>query len=107
VAEAAVIGVAKPGKGEAAYAFVVLEPDANPTDILQADLKGRVRREMGAHAVPEVIQFARGLPKTAAGELVRPILHRIVEGAKVGDTSGLADPAVVDDLVKNRATADA
>jgi acetyl-CoA synthetase len=107
VAEAAVIAVTRPGKGEAAYAFVVLEPDANPTDILQADLKGRVRREMGAHAVPEVIQFARGLPKTEAGELVRPILHRVAEGAKVGDTSGLADPSVVDDLVKNRATADA
>jgi acetyl-CoA synthetase len=108
VAEAAVVGVMRPGKGETAYAFVVLEPDANPTDILQADLKGRIRREMGAYAVPEMIQFARGLPKTRAGELVRPILRRVAEGeTKLGDTSGLADPTLVEDLIKNRATADA
>jgi acetyl-CoA synthetase len=106
VAEAAVVGVPK-GAGDAVHVFVVLEPDVDPTDVLQADLKGFVRREVGAHAVPEVVQFCRALPKTPSGELVRPVLRRIAEGGAPGDASGLADPAVVEELVKDRATAEA
>jgi acetyl-CoA synthetase len=108
VADAGVVGVAS-GAGEAVYAFVKLEPDANPTDVLQADLKGWVRREIGPAAVPQVVQFAPGLPKTESGELVRPILRRIAEGdEKVAqETAGLADPEVVSQLLKSRATAEA
>ena len=64
---------------------------------------------MGPHAAPSVVQFVSGLPKTKAGELVRPLLRKIAEGdvKDLGDTSGLADPSVVDDLVRNRAPADA
>ncbi|MEO8114681.1 MAG: hypothetical protein ABI655_09880 [Phenylobacterium sp.] len=107
VADAAVVGVGGPGADEAIHAFVVLEPDANPTDVLQADLKGWIRREIGPLAVPQVVQFARGLPKTPSGEVVRPLLRRIAEGRDPasGDASGLADPSVLDDLVNNRASA--
>jgi acetyl-CoA synthetase len=105
IAEAAVVGFPHPQKGEAAWAFVTVEPDVTPTDVLAADIKGWVRREVGPHAVPEVVQFGP-LPKTQAGEVVRPILRRIAESAAdVGDTSGLADPAVVDALVRTRADA--
>jgi acetyl-CoA synthetase len=108
VVDAAVVGVAR-GAGEAVYAFVLLEPDANANDVLQADLKGWVRREVGPSAVPQVVQFAPGLPKTEAGELVRPILRRIAEGDEkaAGETAGLADPSVVEALLKSRATAEA
>ncbi|HEV2532386.1 AMP-binding enzyme [Phenylobacterium sp.] len=109
IADAAVIGVAGAGADEAIHAFVQLEPDEVATDVLQADIKGFVRREVGPHAVPAVVQFVRGLPKTPAGELVRPLLRKIAEGdvKDLGDTSGLADPSVVDDLVKNHAPAEA
>jgi len=76
------------------------------TDVLQADLKGWIRREIGVHAAPEVVQFARALPRTREGDLVRPILERIAaSGGEVGDISGLADPSVVDELVRTRADA--
>jgi acetyl-CoA synthetase len=106
VAEAAIVGVQTAGKGEAVHAFVVLDPDVRPTDVLQADLKGWLRREIGPHAAPDTVLFVRALPKTAAGELVRPILRKVAEGASdVGDPAGLADPSVVDDLVQSRAAA--
>jgi acetyl-CoA synthetase len=108
VAEAAVIGFAGSGKDESIQAFVVLEPDANPTDVLQADLKGWLRREVSTYAAPEVVQFVRALPKTPSGEVVRPMLRRAAEGASdLGDASGLADPSVAAELVKGRAAAPA
>jgi acetyl-CoA synthetase len=105
VAESAVVGFPDKAHGEAAWAFVTVKPDEPATDVLAADLKGWIRREIGPHAVPQGVQFG-ALPKTPAGEIVRPILKRIAEQAgDVGDTAGLADPAVVAHLVKTRADA--
>jgi acetyl-CoA synthetase len=109
VADAAVVGVARPDGDEAIHAFVKLEPDVTPTDVLQADIKGWMRREVGPHAAPAVVQFVSGLPKSRSGEIVRSLLRKIAEGdtKSLGDLSALADPSVVEDLVKNRATAEA
>ncbi|MDB5419255.1 MAG: acs [Phenylobacterium sp.] len=109
IADAAVVGVARAGGDETIHAFVKLEPDVTATDVLQADIKGWMRREVGPHAVPEVVQFAADLPKSRSGEIVRPLLRKIAEGQlkALGDLSALADPSVVDDLVKNHAPADA
>ena len=104
VAEAAVVGVPHPEKGEVVWVFVTPEADVAPTDVLGADIKGYIRREIGAHAAPHAVQFGP-LPKTAAGEVVRPVLRRIAETGEAGDVSGLADPAVADHLVKSRAAA--
>ncbi|MDP3660657.1 acetate--CoA ligase [Phenylobacterium sp.] len=105
VAEAAVVGRPHDVKGQAIYCFVTLNSEVKPTDILEAELKGWVRREIGPFAAPDVIQFAPGLPKTRSGKIMRRILRKIAEGdlSNLGDTSTLADPAVVDDLVANRA----
>jgi acetyl-CoA synthetase len=105
VAEAAVVGCPHPVKGQGIYCYVTLNADVTPTDILQAELKGWVRREIGPFAAPDVVQFAPGLPKTRSGKIMRRILRKIAEDdlSNLGDTSTLADPAVVDDLVKNRA----
>jgi acetyl-CoA synthetase len=107
VAEAAVVGYPHPLKGQGIYCFVTLKADVAGTDILQAELKGWVRREIGPFAAPDVVQFAPGLPKTRSGKIMRRILRKIAEDdlGNLGDTSTLADPAVVDDLVKNRAKA--
>ena len=104
VAEAAVVGFPHEIKGQGVYCFVTLKADVVPTDILQAELKGWVRREIGPFAAPDVVQFAPGLPKTRSGKNMRRILRKIAENdlSNLGDTSTLADPAVVDDLVKNR-----
>ena len=104
VAEAAVVGYPHDVKGQGVYCFVTLKADVTPTDILQAELKGWVRREIGPFAAPDVVQFAPGLPKTRSGKIMRRILRKIAENdiANLGDTSTLADPSVVDDLVKNR-----
>ena len=104
VAEAAVVGFPHEIKGQGVYCFVTLKADVVPTDILQAELKGWVRREIGPFAAPDVVQFAPGLPKTRSGKIMRRILRKIAENdlSNLGDTSTLADPAVVDDLVKNR-----
>ncbi|HEY9219284.1 MAG TPA: acetate--CoA ligase [Phenylobacterium sp.] len=104
VAEAAVVGFPHDIKGQGIYAFVTLKADVTPTDVLQADLKGWVRREIGPFAAPEAVQFAPGLPKTRSGKIMRRILRKIAENdtANLGDTSTLADPSVVDDLVQNR-----
>jgi acetyl-CoA synthetase len=104
VAEAAVVGYPHDIKGQGIYCFVTLKADVTPTDILQAELKGWVRREIGPFAAPDVVQFAPGLPKTRSGKIMRRILRKIAENdlSNLGDTSTLADPSVVDDLVKNR-----
>ena len=102
VAEAAVVGYPHDVKGQGVYCFVTLNADVTPTDVLQADLKGWVRREIGAFAAPDIVQFAPGLPKTRSGKIMRRLLRDVAEGREVGDTTTLADPAVVDDLVRNR-----
>jgi acetyl-CoA synthetase len=104
VAEAAVVGFPHEVKGQGIYCFVTLKAGVQETDLLTADLKGWVRREIGPFAAPDVIQFAPGLPKTRSGKIMRRILRKIAEDdlSNLGDTSTLADPAVVDDLVKNR-----
>ncbi|MDE2488663.1 MAG: acetate--CoA ligase [Alphaproteobacteria bacterium] len=109
IQDAAVVGVPSPGGEDVLHAFVQLEPDVTATDVLEADIKGRLRREVGAHAVPRVVQFVRALPRARSGEVARAILRRIAEGdvKNLGDTSALADPAVVDELVRQRATAEA
>ncbi|HVI31725.1 acetate--CoA ligase [Phenylobacterium sp.] len=108
VAEAAVVGYPHEVKGQGIYCYVTLKADVTPTDILQAELKGWIRREIGPFAAPDVVQFAPGLPKTRSGKIMRRILRKIAEDdlGNLGDTSTLADPGVVDDLVKNRAGAD-
>jgi acetyl-CoA synthetase len=107
VAEAAVVGYPHPVKGQGIYCYVTLNADVTPSDILEAELKGWVRREIGPFAAPDVVQFAPGLPKTRSGKIMRRILRKIAEDdlSNLGDTSTLADPAVVDDLVKHRAKA--
>ena len=104
VAEAAAVGFPSAKRGEAVWAFVTPEAGAMVSDVLAADLKGWVRRELGAHAVPEVVQFGP-LPRTRSGEVVRPLLERIAATGVAGDVSGLADTAVADYLVKTRADA--
>ena len=109
VAEAAVVGYPHEIKGQGIYCFVTLKTDVTPSDALMAELRGWVRHEIGPFATPDVIQFAPGLPKTRSGKIMRRILRKIAEHdlSNLGDTSTLADPAVVDDLVKNRAPAEA
>jgi acetyl-CoA synthetase len=91
----------KPGQG--IYAFVTLVVGHEASDALGQELKQFVSRHLSAIARPDVIQFAPGLPKTRSGKIMRRILRKIAERdlAHLGDTSTLADPAVVDDLVKN------
>jgi acetyl-CoA synthetase len=107
VAEAAVVGYPHPVKGQGIYCYVTVNADVTPNDVLEADLKGWVRREIGPFAAPDVVQFAPGLPKTRSGKIMRRILRKIAEDdiSNLGDTSTLADPAVVDDLVQHRAGA--
>ncbi|MDZ4776626.1 MAG: acetate--CoA ligase [Alphaproteobacteria bacterium] len=107
VAEAAVVGFRHDIKGQGIYAYVTLNLDAPPTEELRKELVGWVRKEIGPIAAPDIIQFAPGLPKTRSGKIMRRILRKIAENdlGSLGDTSTLADPAVVDDLVTNRAGA--
>ena len=104
VAEAAVVGFPHSIKGEGIYAYVTLMSSAKPSDELKRELSELVRKEIGAIAKPDVIQWAPGLPKTRSGKIMRRILRKIAanELENLGDTTTLADPAVVDDLVKNR-----
>ena len=104
VAEAAVVGFPHDIKGQGIYAYVTLKMGVEPTDALRKELVAEVRREISAIATPDVIQWAPGLPKTRSGKIMRRILRKIAENelGALGDTSTLADPGVVDDLVKNR-----
>jgi len=106
VAEAAVVGFPHDIKGQGIYAYVTLTADHTPTDELRAELIRWVRREIGPFAAPDAIQWAPGLPKTRSGKIMRRILRKVAEGdvGNLGDTSTLADPAVVDDLVRNRSS---
>ena len=104
VSEAAVVGYPHDIKGQGIYAYVTLMKDVEPNEDLRKELVQHVRKEIGAIASPDVIQWAPGLPKTRSGKIMRRILRKVAanELDNLGDTSTLADPAVVDDLVDNR-----
>jgi acetyl-CoA synthetase len=104
VSEAAVVGYPHDIKGQGIYAYVTLMAGTQPSEELRKELVAWVRKEIGPIASPDQIQFAPGLPKTRSGKIMRRILRKIAEDepGSLGDTSTLADPAVVDDLVKNR-----
>ncbi|MBN2972593.1 acetate--CoA ligase [Roseomonas aeriglobus] len=104
VAEAAVVGMPHDVKGQGIYAYVTLNAGEAASEDLRAELRQWVRSEIGPIATPDAIQFAPGLPKTRSGKIMRRILRKIAEGdvSSLGDTSTLADPSVVDDLVANR-----
>src|ERR1700757_1401143 len=102
--EAAVVGYPHDIKGQGIYAYVTLMAGKPPSEDLRKELTAWVRKEIGPIASPDLIQFAPGLPKTRSGKIMRRILRKIAEDeyGSLGDTSTLADPSVVDDLVKNR-----
>ena len=102
VAEAAVVPMQHNIKGQAPYAFVTLKKGAEKTDMLKEELKRHVAKEIGPIAKPEKIQFADALPKTRSGKIMRRILKAIVEEAEIGDTTTLADPSVVEQLLKGK-----
>jgi len=104
VAEAAVVGYPHDIKGQGIYAYVTLMQGVAADDELLAELKLWVRKEIGPIATPDLIQWAPGLPKTRSGKIMRRILRKVAENdyGDLGDTSTLADPAVVDDLIDNR-----
>ncbi|MGO9358535.1 MAG: AMP-binding enzyme, partial [Xanthobacteraceae bacterium] len=104
VSEAAVVGYPHDIKGQGIYAYVTLMAGEEATEALRKELVAWVRKEIGPIASPDAIQFAPGLPKTRSGKIMRRILRKIAEDepGALGDTSTLADPAVVDDLVTNR-----
>ena len=104
VAEAAVVGYPHDIKGNAVYAFVTLKTGQTPTDEMKGEIIKTVRADIGPHATPEKIQFTEGVPKTRSGKIMRRILRKIAEGDvhDLGDTSTLADPSVVDSLVRGR-----
>jgi acetyl-CoA synthetase len=104
VSEAAVVGYPHDIKGQGIYCYVTLMAGEVGSDELKKELVGWVRKEIGPFAAPDVIQFAPGLPKTRSGKIMRRILRKIAEDdpGHLGDISTLADPGVVDDLVRNR-----
>jgi acetyl-CoA synthetase len=104
VAEAAVVGYPHDIKGQGIYAYVTLVMGEEPTDELRAELRQWVRKEIGPIATPDLLQWAPGLPKTRSGKIMRRILRKVAadDFAELGDTSTLADPGVVDDLIANR-----
>jgi acetyl-CoA synthetase len=104
VAEAAVVGYPHDIKGQALYCYVTLMAGETGDDALKAELRAWVRKEIGAHAVPDLIQFTPGLPKTRSGKIMRRILRKIAENdyGALGDTTTLADATVVNDLIDNR-----
>ena len=104
VAEAAVVGAPHEIKGQGIYAYVTLNVGTEPTETLQRELVQWVRKEIGPIASPDWLQWAPGLPKTRSGKIMRRILRKIAEDdfGNLGDTSTLADPTVVDDLIDNR-----
>lgn len=104
VAEAAVVGYSHAIKGQGIYCYVTLMGGEEPSEELRTELRKWVRTEIGPIASPDLIQWAPGLPKTRSGKIMRRILRKIAENdhATLGDTSTLADPSVVDDLIENR-----
>ncbi|MFV0369225.1 MAG: acetate--CoA ligase [Hyphomicrobiaceae bacterium] len=104
VAEAAVVGYPHDVKGQGIYCYVTLNTGVEATDDLKKELVKHVRSEIGPIAAPDLIQFSPGLPKTRSGKIMRRILRKIAEDdfSNLGDTSTLADPGVVDDLIGNR-----
>jgi len=109
VAEAAVVGCPHAVKGQGIYAYVTLNAGEEPSKALRDELRQWVRHEIGAIASPDFIQWAPGLPKTRSGKIMRRILRKIAanEADQLGDTSTLADPSVVKDLVSHRLDTDA
>ena len=105
VAEAAVVGYPHAIKGQGIYAYVTLMTGVEQSEELRADLVAWVRKDIGAIASPDIVHFAPGLPKTRSGKILRRILRKIAEKEfhALGDISTLADPAVVEDLIRNRA----
>jgi acetyl-CoA synthetase len=106
VAEAAIVGYPHDIKGQGIYAYVTLVNGTEPTEELRRELITHVRKEIGPIATPDVIQWAPGLPKTRSGKIMRRILRKIAANrtGELGDTSTLADPGVVEDLIANRVT---
>jgi len=104
VSESAVVGFPHDIKGQGIYCYVTLMAGVEPTDELRVELRNHVRTEIGPIASPDAIQWAPGLPKTRSGKIMRRILRKIAEDdfSNLGDTSTLADPAVVDNLIENR-----
>ncbi len=104
VAEAAIVGYPHDIKGQGIYAYVTLNVGENPDEVLHKELQQWVRGEIGPIASPDLLQWAPGLPKTRSGKIMRRILRKIAANdyAELGDTSTLADPSVVDDLIQNR-----
>ena len=104
VSEAAVVGYPHDIKGQGIYVYVTLMAGETPSDELKTELRNWVRKEIGPIASPDLVQFAPGLPKTRSGKIMRRILRKIAEDdfSNLGDTSTLAEPAVVEDLIENR-----
>ena len=104
VAEAAVVGYPHEIKGQGIYAYVTLMEGVEPTDELRAELQQWVRKEIGPIAKPDLLQWAPGLPKTRSGKIMRRILRKVAadDFGNLGDTSTLADPSVVEELIENR-----
>ena len=104
VSESAVVGYPHDIKGQGIYCYVTLMAGEEPNDELRTELRNWVRKEIGPIASPDLIQWAPGLPKTRSGKIMRRILRKIAEDdfGALGDTSTLADPSVVDDLINNR-----
>jgi acetyl-CoA synthetase len=108
VAEAAVVGFPHSIKGNGLYCYVTLNMNEKESGDLERDLKQWVKKIVGAHCYPDVVQFAPGLPKTRSGKIMRRILRKIAanDPDNLGDTSTLADPSVVESLVQNRQNKD-
>ena len=104
VVESAVVGFPHDVKGQGIYAYVTLNAGEEPSDELRKELVTWVRTEIGPIASPDLIQWAPGLPKTRSGKIMRRILRKIAENdfSNLGDTSTLAEPQVVDELIENR-----
>ncbi len=104
VAESAVVGYPHDIKGQGIYVYVTLIADAEPSDELRVELRNWVRKEIGPIAAPDLIQWAPGLPKTRSGKIMRRILRKIAENdySNLGDTSTLAEPEVVEELIESR-----
>jgi acetyl-CoA synthetase len=108
VSEAAVVGYPHDIKGQGIYCYVTLMAGEQGSDSLKTELRDWVRKEIGPIASPDLIQFAPGLPKTRSGKIMRRILRKIAEDdfSNLGDTSTLADPSVVADLIEHRHVGD-